>query len=103
MYLERRFESFVDSSQEDLVKDALIAIRKTMQEEKLKSSICAVAVVEVKEQFHILDQEKVQQLINALELVEKEEPHPTEPSPVIRPLLKERVFLLTKPLLLWKF
>lgn len=33
------------------------------------------------EQLHILEQVKVQQLINAFELVEEEEPHSAEPSP----------------------
>ncbi|XP_061970079.1 proteasome subunit alpha type-1-A-like isoform X1 [Populus nigra] len=68
-YLERRFENFMDSSRDDLIKDALIAVRETLQGETLKSSICTVAVVGVDEAFHILDQETVQQLINAFEIV----------------------------------
>ncbi|XP_030459070.2 proteasome subunit alpha type-1-A-like [Syzygium oleosum] len=79
-YLERRFENFIDSSR-DLVKDALIALNETLQGEKLKSSICVVTEVRVGEQLHILDQDKVQQLINAFELVEEEEPHSAEASP----------------------
>ncbi|KAG6785761.1 hypothetical protein NC652_005369 [Populus alba x Populus x berolinensis] len=67
-YLERRFENFMDSSRDDLIKDALIAVRETLQGETLKSSICTVAVVGVDEAFHILDQETVQQLINAFEI-----------------------------------
>ncbi|KAL1163549.1 hypothetical protein V6Z11_A06G009300 [Gossypium hirsutum] len=37
-YLERRFESFRDTTRDDLVKDALMAIRETLQGETLKSS-----------------------------------------------------------------
>ncbi|KAK4768672.1 hypothetical protein SAY87_003813 [Trapa incisa] len=73
-YLERRFENFMGSSREDLIKDALISVRETLQGEKLKSSICTVAVVGVGEAFHILDQETVQQLIDSFELVREDEP-----------------------------
>ncbi|CAN0905886.1 Proteasome subunit alpha type-1-A [Linum grandiflorum] len=75
-YLERRFESFMDSSRDELVKDALIAVRETLQGETLKSSICTVAVVGVGEAFHILDQETVQQLIDAFEIVKEPEAAP---------------------------
>ena len=68
-YLERRFENFMDSSRDDLIKDALIAVRETLQGETLKSSICTIAVVGVDEAFHILDQETVQQLIDAFDIV----------------------------------
>ncbi|CAN1835596.1 Proteasome subunit alpha type-1-A [Linum perenne] len=82
-YLERRFESFMDSSRDDLVKDALIAVRETLQEtlqgETLKSSICTVAVVGVGEAFHILDQEAVQHLIDAFEIVKEPEAPAAEP------------------------
>ena len=44
-YLERRFESFRDTTRDNLVKDALMAIRETLQGETLKSSICTIAVV----------------------------------------------------------
>nr|POE52415.1 proteasome subunit alpha type-1-b [Quercus suber] len=75
-----RFENFTNSSREDLIKDALIATRETLQGEKLKSSICTVSVVGVGEPFHILDQETVQQLIDTFELVTEEEPPAPEPS-----------------------
>jgi len=78
-YLERRFGNFVDSSWDDLIKDALIATRETLQGEKLKSSICTVAVMGVGEPFHILDQETVQQLIDKFELVGEEEVPAAEP------------------------
>ncbi|KAI3408711.1 Proteasome subunit alpha type [Psidium guajava] len=77
-YLERRFENFTNSSRDDLVKDALIAIRETLQGERLKSTICTVAVVGVGEPFHILDQNTVQQLIDAFEIVGEEEPPAAE-------------------------
>ncbi|KAM0972858.1 hypothetical protein ACFX13_016522 [Malus domestica] len=73
-YLERRFENFTGSTREDLIKDALIATRETLQGEKLRSSICTIAVVGVGEPFHILDQDTVQKLIDAFEIVQDEAP-----------------------------
>lgn len=73
-YLERRFETFQNSSREDLIKDALFAIRETLQGEKLKSSICTVTILGVGEPFHVLDQETVQGLINAFEMATEEAP-----------------------------
>ncbi|KAL3734696.1 hypothetical protein ACJRO7_023958 [Eucalyptus globulus] len=64
-YLRLRFENFIDFHQ---------TIRSRI-------SICVVTEVGVGEQFHILDQAKVQQLINAFELMEEEEPQSAEPSP----------------------
>ena len=78
-YLERRFESFKDSSREDLIKDALIATRETLQGEKLTSSICTIAVLGIGEAFHILDQATVQKLIDTFEIVAEEEAAPAEP------------------------
>ncbi|KAK0575588.1 hypothetical protein LWI29_003296 [Acer saccharum] len=72
-YLERRFNSFMDSSRDDLIKDALLAIRETLQGETLKSSICTVAVVGAGEAFHVLDNETVQKLIDAFEIAGGEE------------------------------
>ncbi|KAL5185716.1 Proteasome subunit alpha type-1-A [Glycine soja] len=77
-YLERRFENFVGSSREDLIKDALIATRESLQGEKLRSSVCTIAVVGVGEPFHILDPETVQQLIDTFEIVREEEAAPAE-------------------------
>ncbi|KAI3460334.1 hypothetical protein Pfo_016997 [Paulownia fortunei] len=73
-YLERKFEGFMDSSRENLIKDALFALRETLQGEKLTSSVCTIAVVGVGEVFHILDQETVQALINEFEIVGEEPP-----------------------------
>ncbi|GJW81615.1 hypothetical protein Tco_0145590 [Tanacetum coccineum] len=46
-YLEHKFENFTSSSQDDLIKDALFAIRDTLQDEKLTSSVCIVSFVGV--------------------------------------------------------
>lgn len=73
-YLERRFETFMKASRDELIKDALIAIRETLQGEKFKSSICTVAVVGVGEPFHVLSQETIQELIDGFEIVEEEAP-----------------------------
>lgn len=73
-YLERKFENFKESSRDDLLKDALFALRETLQGEKLTSSICTVSVVGVGEPFHILDKEAVQALINEFEIVGEEAP-----------------------------
>ncbi|MCD7456063.1 Proteasome subunit alpha 1 [Datura stramonium] len=72
-YLERRFENFTDSSRGSLLKDALFALRETLQGEKLTSTNCTVAVVGVGEAFHILDKETIQGLINEFELAGEEE------------------------------
>ncbi|XP_042499498.1 proteasome subunit alpha type-1-A-like [Macadamia integrifolia] len=71
-YLERKFESFMRSSREDLIKDALFAIKETLQGEKLTSSICTVAVVGAGEPFHVMDQKTIQELIESLEVKEDE-------------------------------
>ena len=72
-YLERRFESFADSSREDLIKDAILAVRETLQGETLKSSLCTVSVLGVGEPFHFLDQEAIQKMIDTFEKVPEEE------------------------------
>ena len=72
--MERKFEKFTDSSRDDLIKDALFAIRETLQGEKLTSSVCTVSVVGVEEPFTILDQATVQALINEIEVAGEETP-----------------------------
>nr|VDD03112.1 unnamed protein product [Brassica rapa] len=72
-YLERRFESFNESSREDLIKDAILAIRETLQGETLKSSLCTVSVLGVDEPFHFLDQDSIQKVIDTFEKVPEEE------------------------------
>lgn len=73
-YLERKFENFMDSSRENLIKDALFALRETLQGEKLTSSICTISILGEGEAFHVLDQETVQKLINEFEVVGEEPP-----------------------------
>lgn len=73
-YLERKFEKFSGSSRDELLKDALFAIRETLQGEKLTSTICTVAVLGVGEAFQILDQGTVQALIDAFEISGEEAP-----------------------------
>lgn len=70
-YLERKFETFANCSSEDLVRDALFAIKETLQGEKLTGSICTVSVVGINEPFHIIDQQTVEQLIDSLEIREE--------------------------------
>ncbi|KAJ4901843.1 Proteasome subunit alpha type-1-B [Raphanus sativus] len=67
------FESFGDSSREDLIKDAILAVRETLQGETLKSSLCTVSVLGVGEPFHFLDQETIQKVIDTFEKVPEEE------------------------------
>ncbi|KAH6823541.1 20S proteasome alpha subunit F2 [Perilla frutescens var. hirtella] len=73
-YLERKFEGFMDSTRDGLIKDALFALRETLQGEKLTSTNCTVAVLGVGETFCVLDQETVQALINEFEIVGEEPP-----------------------------
>jgi len=67
-YLERRFESFADYSRDELIKDALFAIKETLQGEKLSSSICTVAILGVGEAFHVIDHSTIQELIDSQEI-----------------------------------
>ncbi|RZC45872.1 hypothetical protein C5167_038815 [Papaver somniferum] len=69
--LEREFESFANSTRDDLIKYALFAIKETLQGEKLTSSICTVDVVSLEEDFHILDQKTMQEFIELLEIREE--------------------------------
>lgn len=80
-YLERKFEGFMESSRDSLIKDALFALRETLQGEKFTSTICTVAVLGVGEAFHVLDQETVQKLINEFEMVSEEAPPSEEALP----------------------
>ncbi|KAH6788383.1 20S proteasome alpha subunit F2 [Perilla frutescens var. frutescens] len=73
-YLERKFEGFMGSTRDGLIKDALFALRETLQGEKLTSTNCTVAILGVGEAFCVLDQETVQALINEFEIVGEEPP-----------------------------
>lgn len=70
----------MSSTREDLLKDALFALRETLQGEKLKSSNCTVSIIGVDESFHILDNETVQAMIDAFEIVGEEAPAAAEPA-----------------------
>ncbi|KAK1325144.1 Proteasome subunit alpha type-1 [Acorus calamus] len=70
-YLERKFETFTNYKGEELIKDALFAIKETLQGEKLTSSICTVAVVGVDEPFHFVDPKMIQEVINSMEVREE--------------------------------
>ncbi|RZC46160.1 hypothetical protein C5167_039105 [Papaver somniferum] len=84
--LDRKFESFANSTRHDLIKDALFAIKETLQGEKLTSSICTVAVIGLEEDFHILDQKTMQEFIELLETREdapvQEEAEVPPPAPM---------------------
>ncbi|GFY95864.1 proteasome alpha subunit F1 [Actinidia rufa] len=75
----------------------IVQIADKAQGGKLKASICTVAVVGVGEAFHILDNETVQALIDAFEIVGEEAPPPevdganAEPAPEQGVLLNEGV------------
>ncbi|GAA0158656.1 protease [Lithospermum erythrorhizon] len=73
-YLERKYETFVDSTRENLLKDALFALRETLQGEKLTSFTCTLAILGVGEAFHVLDQQTVQAMINEFELAGEDAP-----------------------------
>ncbi|KAK1284473.1 Proteasome subunit alpha type-1 [Acorus calamus] len=66
-YLEQKFETFTNYKGEKLIKDALFAIKETLQGEKLTSSICTVAVVGVDEPFHFVDPKVIQEVIDMQE------------------------------------
>ena len=81
-FLERRFEGYKDYTPEQLVKDALSAIKETLQGEKLSSSNCTVAIVGRKddgtgEPFKLIDATRIQEIIDSMEAAEE---GPTEPS-----------------------
>ncbi|RRT80043.1 hypothetical protein BHE74_00010185 [Ensete ventricosum] len=69
-FMERRFDAFNSYSRDELIKDALFAIKETLQGEKLTSSICTVAVVGIGEPFHMLDQKIIQEVIDSIEIKE---------------------------------
>ncbi|KAL9245951.1 hypothetical protein vseg_019544 [Gypsophila vaccaria] len=84
-YLERKYETFDNASKDELIKHALFAIKETLQGEKLKSSVCTVAVLGVDEPFYTLDQQAVQELIDSFEIVEEEAPPAEEASAAPEP------------------
>ncbi|KAG6475113.1 proteasome subunit alpha type-1-like [Zingiber officinale] len=69
-FLERRFESFNNYSRDELIKDAVFAIKETLQGEKLTSAICTVAILGKDEAFHLIDQKIIQEIIDSIEIKE---------------------------------
>lgn len=66
-YLERKFETFMECSKEELVRHALHAVKESLQDEELSSANCGVAIVGVGEPFVILDAKTLQAHIDSLE------------------------------------
>ncbi|KAK3138230.1 hypothetical protein QOZ80_5AG0366130 [Eleusine coracana subsp. coracana] len=81
-FLERKFEGFNKYTPEQLIKDALSAIRETLQGEKLTSANCTVAIVGRREDgtvepFQVVDTKRIQAIIDSMENAEEA---PAEPS-----------------------
>ncbi|GJN14978.1 hypothetical protein PR202_gb01861 [Eleusine coracana subsp. coracana] len=81
-FLERKFEGFNKYTPEQLIKDALSAIKETLQGEKLTSSNCTVAIVGriedgTAEPFQVVDTKRIQAIIDSMEAAEEA---PAEPS-----------------------
>jgi len=66
-YLERKFETFMDCSKEELVRHALHAVKESLQDEELSSANCGVAIVGIGEPFVILEPKPLQAYIDSLE------------------------------------
>ena len=66
-YLERKFETFMECSKEELIRHALYAVKESLQEEELSSANCGVAIVGVDDDFVILDPKSLQEYIDSLE------------------------------------
>jgi 20S proteasome subunit alpha 6 len=80
-FLERRYEGFNKYTPEQLIKDALSAIKETLQGEKLTSANCTVVIVGrgedgIMEPFQMIDANRIQAIIDSMAAAEA----PTEPS-----------------------
>lgn len=69
-YLEKTFNSFPDATRVELIRHALLAIKESVQDTKLSSKNCSVAIVGKDENFTILEDEDLQPHIEALEAEE---------------------------------
>eukprot|EP00249_Psilotum_nudum_P030537 c43253_g1_i1 orf=175-996(+) len=78
-YLEKKFESFMECSREELIRHSLFAVKESLQEEELSNSNCSVAVVGIDENFHILDPETLQIFIDGLEERKEDEADSQKP------------------------
>jgi 20S proteasome subunit alpha 6 len=82
-FLERRFQGYDDYTPEQLVRDALSAVKETLQGEKLSGSNCTVAIVGRKddgtvEPFEVIGAARVQELIDSMEMEVAEQAPPLE-------------------------
>lgn len=66
-YLERKFETFMDCSKDELICHALFAVKESLQDEELSISNCSVAVLGIDDPFHLLDLKTLQGFIDGLE------------------------------------
>lgn len=66
-YLERKFETFMECSKDELVRHGLHAVKESLQDEELSSASCSVAIVGIGEPFVILDGKTLQAYIDSLE------------------------------------
>lgn len=66
-YLERKFDTFMDCSRDELIRHALLAVKESLQDEELSVTNCSVAVLGIGEPFHILDVKALQSFIESLE------------------------------------
>lgn len=66
-YLERKFETFMDCSKDELIRHALFAVKESLQDEELSISNCSVAVLGIDDPFHLLDLKTLQGFIDGLE------------------------------------
>ncbi|KAJ7533900.1 hypothetical protein O6H91_13G069700 [Diphasiastrum complanatum] len=66
-YLERKYETFSESSREGLIRHALLAVKESLQDEELTTSNCSVAVVGVDESLTILDARNLKLFIDGLD------------------------------------
>lgn len=80
-YLERKYETFMGCTKDELIRHALYAVKESLQEEELTSSNCGLALVGIDEKFEILDPKKLQAYIDSMEDATKEEAAPTEEQP----------------------
>ncbi|CAN6337045.1 unnamed protein product [Urochloa humidicola] len=81
-FLERRFNGYKDYTPKQLIKDALSAIKETLQDEKLTSSNCTVAIIGRKdddtiEPFELIDAKRIEEKIDSMEAADAA---PTEPN-----------------------
>ena len=78
-YLERKFDTFMGCTKEELIRHALFAVKESLQDEELSITNCSVAVLGIDEPFQILDVKTLQSFIDGLEEKTVDEPEVGEP------------------------